>query len=113
MATEVSQFVKKVVNFSSQYGTHSSRSYTAANLAGSLNIYDWYGDRTEAFVLVSVDPYPTYAVTFFPAYVWSLVGNLPFCISDNERRRAVRESRCLRFLAECGVTAEGGGGGLV
>ncbi|CAI8016710.1 F-box/LRR-repeat protein 4 [Geodia barretti] len=51
MASKVSQFVKEVVNFSSQYGTHGSRSYTAANLAGGFNIYDGYGDRTEAFVL--------------------------------------------------------------
>ena len=48
----VSQFAKAVVNFSSQYGTHGTRTYTASNLAGDLNIYDAYGDRTEAFVLV-------------------------------------------------------------
>lgn len=52
MAEKISQFAKDVVNFSSQYGTQGSRTYTACNLAGELNIYDGYGDRTEAFVLV-------------------------------------------------------------
>ena len=53
MDKKFSQFVSEVVNFSSQYGTQGSRSYTACNLEGGLNIYDGYGDRTEAFVLVS------------------------------------------------------------
>ena len=52
MATDVSQFAVEVVNFSSQYGTQGSNTYTACNLAGGLRIYDGYGDRTEAFVLV-------------------------------------------------------------
>ena len=53
METKISQFAKEVVNFSSQYGTQGTHTYTACNLAGKLNIYDGYGDRTEAFVLVS------------------------------------------------------------
>ena len=69
MASKVSQFVKEVVNFSSQYGTHGSRSYTAANLAGGFNIYDGYGDRTEAFVLVSGN---TDRTVFLAAFFFSV-----------------------------------------
>lgn len=57
---KISQFAKKVINFSSQYGTQGSRTYTACNLAGGLNIYDGYGDRTEAFVLVCLSDVATY-----------------------------------------------------
>lgn len=56
MVMALSQFAAEVVNFSSQYGTNGTRTYTACNLAGSLKIYDGYGDRTEAFVLVSATP---------------------------------------------------------
>lgn len=45
-------FASRVVNFSSQYGTAGTSSYTAGNLAGELKIYDKYGDFQEAFVLV-------------------------------------------------------------
>lgn len=51
--TNIEQFAVKVVNFSSQYGTAGTSSYTASNLAASLNVYPKYGDYTEAFVLVS------------------------------------------------------------
>ena len=50
---DIEQFASKVVNFSSQYGTAMSSSYTAINLASSPNIYPNYGDYTDAFVLVS------------------------------------------------------------
>ena len=50
--SEVTQFAENVVNFSSQYGTEGSTSYVAANLAGSLRVYNRYGDFVEAFVLV-------------------------------------------------------------
>ena len=54
---EIKQFAESVVNFSSQYGTAGSSSYTASNLAGSLRVYDRYGDFTEAFVLVRISVY--------------------------------------------------------
>lgn len=46
------QWATTVVNFSSQYGTHDTGSYTAANIAGPPAIYPKYGDFVEAFVLV-------------------------------------------------------------
>ena len=46
------QWAATVVNFSTQYGTDGSNSYTARNIAGSLRIYPKYGDFVDAFVLV-------------------------------------------------------------
>ncbi len=48
----IKQFSEVVINFSSQYGSSNSQSYTAANLAGEPRIYDKYGDFQEALVLV-------------------------------------------------------------
>ena len=50
---KMEQYASRVVNFSSQYGTAGTSSYTASNLASGLNVYPKYGDYTEAFVLVS------------------------------------------------------------
>ena len=50
--TAIEQFVSKVVNFSSQYGTAGTSSYTATNLAEGPSVFPKYGDYTEAFVLV-------------------------------------------------------------
>ena len=58
MSDKLSQFVGEVVNFSSQYGTQGSNSYTASNLAGDLRVYDRYGDFVEAFVLVRLGRCP-------------------------------------------------------
>ncbi|ESP03193.1 hypothetical protein LOTGIDRAFT_224605 [Lottia gigantea] len=44
------QVGKEVVEFSSQYGSERSISYTAANLAGKESIYPGYGDFTQACV---------------------------------------------------------------
>jgi hypothetical protein len=43
----------EVTDFSSQYGSETSISYTASNLAGRGNIYPSYGDFTQACVFVS------------------------------------------------------------
>ena len=51
---DIEQFASKVVNFSSQYGTAMSSSYTASNLASGPHIFPNYGDYTDAFVLVSL-----------------------------------------------------------
>jgi F-box/leucine-rich repeat protein 4 len=40
----VSRFSKEVTDFSSQYGSETSISYTASNLAGRSNIFPAYGD---------------------------------------------------------------------
>ena len=48
------QWGKKVIDFSSQYGSSTSISYTASNLAEEASIYPNYGDFTQACVLVGV-----------------------------------------------------------
>jgi len=44
----------EVTDFSSQYGSETSISYTANNLAGRGNIFPSYGDFTQACVFVSI-----------------------------------------------------------
>ncbi|XP_070566356.1 F-box/LRR-repeat protein 4-like isoform X2 [Ptychodera flava] len=51
------QYVKEVTDFSSQYGSESSLSYTVANVAGSPRIYPAYGDFTQALVFRSYGPW--------------------------------------------------------
>ncbi|OWF39443.1 F-box/LRR-repeat protein 4-like [Mizuhopecten yessoensis] len=53
----VSQFSKEVTDFSSQYGSETSISYTACNLAGRSNIYPTYGDFTQACVFRTYGPW--------------------------------------------------------
>lgn len=53
----VSQFAKEVTDFSSQYGSETSISYTACNLAGRSNIYPTYGDFTQACVFRTYGPW--------------------------------------------------------
>lgn len=62
----VSRFSKEVTDFSSQYGSETSISYTASNLAGRSNIFPAYGDFTQACVFVSF------------SYMFSLI-YLSFC----------------------------------
>lgn len=49
----ITQYAKDVTDFSSQYGSETSISYTASNLAQRDNIYPNYGDYTQACVFVS------------------------------------------------------------
>lgn len=51
--TFIHQFVKEVCDFSSQYGSNSSISYTAYNIAGNPSKFPDYGDFPQAFVMVS------------------------------------------------------------
>lgn len=54
---EVHQFAQEVVDFSSQYGSDTSISYTVSNLSGRCNIYPSYGDYTQAAVLRTYGPW--------------------------------------------------------
>ncbi|XP_015593223.1 F-box/LRR-repeat protein 4 [Cephus cinctus] len=47
----VEQFVKEVSDFSSQYGSDNSISYTAYNIAGNPSKFPDYGDYPQAFVM--------------------------------------------------------------
>ena len=48
------QTVKEVLDFSSQYGSDQSRSYTVHNIVGETNNYPHYGDFTQTLVFVSM-----------------------------------------------------------
>lgn len=48
------EYVREVVDFSSQYGSETSISYTISNIAGEPTTYPNYGDYTQTAVLVSV-----------------------------------------------------------
>lgn len=48
----VRQFVKNVLDFSSQYGRENSGSYTVANVRGCPTNFPKYGDFLESCVLV-------------------------------------------------------------
>jgi F-box/leucine-rich repeat protein 4 len=60
----VSRFSKEVTDFSSQYGSETSISYTASNLAGRSNIFPAYGDFTQACVFVSFSD--MFSLSIFP-----------------------------------------------
>lgn len=49
----IEQFVQSVDDFSSQYGSEISVSYTAFNLRGPPSNFPDYGDYPQAFVMVS------------------------------------------------------------
>ncbi|XP_067648958.1 F-box/LRR-repeat protein 4-like [Haliotis asinina] len=53
----IQHYAKDVVDFSSQYGSETSISYTACNLAGKSNIYPGYGDFTQACVFRTYGPW--------------------------------------------------------
>lgn len=52
--TPISQFASRVLEFSSQYGSDNSISYTACNITGRPSKYPNYGDFPETFAMVSV-----------------------------------------------------------
>lgn len=50
----IKQYVQDVVDFSSQYGSDTSISYTAYNVTGKPSKYPDYGDFPETFAFVSI-----------------------------------------------------------
>lgn len=50
----IEQYAQKVIDFSSQYGSDTSISYTAYNITGRPSKYPDYGDFPETFAMVSV-----------------------------------------------------------
>lgn len=61
--TFIEQFVQDVVDFSSQYGSDISISYTAYNITGKPSKFPDYGDFPQAFVMVSFKTYRTLALS--------------------------------------------------
>jgi len=54
MDEDVWQYADDVTDFSSQYGSEISISYTVSNITGPSTIYPNYGDYTQAAVLVCI-----------------------------------------------------------
>lgn len=52
--TSISQFASRVLEFSTQYGSDNSISYTACNITGRPSKYPNYGDFPETFAMVSI-----------------------------------------------------------
>lgn len=52
--TPISQFASRVLEFSSQYGSDNSISYTACNITGRPSKFPNYGDFPETYAMVSV-----------------------------------------------------------
>lgn len=48
----ITQFAQRVLEFSSQYGSDSSISYTACNITGRPSKFPNYGDFPETFAMV-------------------------------------------------------------
>merc|ERR1719158_2587882 len=53
----VEQFVSEVLDFSSQYGSDSSISYTAHNIVGRPSKFPSYGDFSQTFVMRDYGPW--------------------------------------------------------
>jgi len=51
---DVRLYAHEVVDFSSQYGSETSISYTVSNIAGRSSTYPSYGDFTQTAVLVGI-----------------------------------------------------------
>ena len=54
---KINLFVLDIIDFSSQYGKESSKSYTIANLRSGPNHYPRYGDFLESCVLRTYGPW--------------------------------------------------------
>lgn len=52
-SVRIEQFVRRVVDFSSQYGSDASISFTAQNITGRPTKFPSYGDFPETFAMVS------------------------------------------------------------
>ncbi|KAK0175441.1 hypothetical protein PV327_009192 [Microctonus hyperodae] len=66
----IEQFVKEVTDFSSQYGSNNSISYTAYNIVGNPSKFPDYGDFPQAFVMKTYgkwwDEAPSRLIDFMP-----------------------------------------------
>lgn len=65
----ITQFAQRVLEFSSQYGSDSSISYTACNITGRPSKFPNYGDFPETFAMVCVDFAYIFLFFNFPSLV--------------------------------------------
>lgn len=74
--TPISQFASRVLEFSSQYGSDNSISYTACNITGRPSKFPNYGDFPETFAMVSEHLQIIYLVTFRKVYSSVLMASI-------------------------------------
>lgn len=79
------QYAVDVADFSSQYGSDYSISYTATNITGKPRKYPEYGDFPETYAMVRRSNTKVIFLTFlFTANIWRLVGKSPkLCSRDS------------------------------
>lgn len=70
----IEQFVQDVIDFSSQYGSDISVSYSALNLSGKPSNFPDYGDFPQACVTVT---------TIFFLFIPFIINNLPYFLVMN------------------------------
>lgn len=76
----ICQYVHRVIDYSSQYGSDTSISYTAFNIVGRQSQYPDYGDFPETFAMVNIpiniDFWINLQLVWLPANLRTLVGDL-------------------------------------
>lgn len=72
----IEQYAKEVKDFSSQYGSEGSISYTALNVVGEPTIYPKFGDYTQAYLL------RTYGTWWLNSAAYQK--SFPYCIPKDE-----------------------------
>ena len=87
----VNQYAQAVIDFSSQYGSDYSISYTALNITGRPSKFPDYGDFPETFAMVSLPAKrkPTNAVRFLDCILHVLTH------VNNAKRHCFLEDVCL------------------
>ncbi|KAL0268823.1 UNVERIFIED_CONTAM: hypothetical protein PYX00_010636 [Menopon gallinae] len=75
----IQQFVNEVLDFSSQYGSDTSISYTAYNLTGKPSKFPDYGDFPQAFVMKTYGNWwkesPSYSLEYMPQNTPKIASN--------------------------------------
>lgn len=96
---QIEQFAQRVLEFSSQYGSDYSISYTACNITGRPSKFPNYGDFPETFAMVSDGERRSILSSGrilmfrlkFTANVWQLVGYSAIAIHRNYAANYTRE----------------------
>lgn len=104
---KICQYVHRVIDFSSQYGSDTSISYTAFNIIGRQSKFPEYGDFPETFAMVSTKKKSGQKIILrsdlmsfhsVPENVWQLVGAGAQCCPRNNAPELVR-STCARLYS--------------
>lgn len=88
------QYAVDVADFSSQYGSDYSISYTATNITGKPRKYPEYGDFPETYAMVrKSNTKVIFLIFLIAAYVWRLVGKSTKLCSRNSTTKYFKNTR--------------------